>query len=544
MSRLEHIPIELIDESPGNPRKSFDETNLQELADNIKQYGILQNVLVIPVGDRYELVYGHRRLRAARLAELKEMPAVIREDLSPEDALELQITENLQRKDVHPMEEAVAFKRLKDERQYKTDEIAARMGKTIEFVTQRIHLNQLIDDIQAAFYANVINLKEAILLCRLTRIDQEQFWGQSHLCKWNKPDFRRWNENVAGAINKYQLDLTNPPFDPEDSQLVEAAGVCSVCPKNTACSTALFPDMKDKARCTDRHCYDLKIERHLAAKINELTNAGTEFYMIARPSDDDTNILKYRKEGYKVLDKWNDYTISTPQNEAITKLKRGLWISGTDAGHLAWIKLGETKQAKAADEGDSIEEQRRKIQERERRAKELDNEKIYTKVYDLAKASDSDFLKLDKDLNKVEMTAVAIAIIDSFGWNTSDPIINQLLGTKDSSWNSPSKQYDHVFQHITPALLNRLMRVFIIRQLSYSQGQNHEKGRNPKAVYECIHQTNTKEVEAIVAEQMAIREKRVARVEKRLEALKSDPPAKKKAAPKKTVKKAKSKVNA
>ena len=117
------MKLSMIEPNREQPRKKFDEDALQELADSIKQYGVLQPLLVSDKKDYYEIVAGERRWRAAKLAGLKEVPVVVRE-LSTQEIVEISLIENIQREDLNPVEEAMAYKRLIDEFHMKQDEIA------------------------------------------------------------------------------------------------------------------------------------------------------------------------------------------------------------------------------------------------------------------------------------------------------------------------------------------------------------------------------------------------------------------------------------
>lgn len=141
MGELKMLKLAHITPSPTNPRKTFDEDTIDELAKSIFEKGVISPIMVRPLGkETYELVCGERRYRASLSvhAEHKDrntIPAYIR-DMSDDEALELQITENLQRKDVHPMEEAAAFKTLV-ERNHPAEEISNRLGKSVYFSTLR-----------------------------------------------------------------------------------------------------------------------------------------------------------------------------------------------------------------------------------------------------------------------------------------------------------------------------------------------------------------------------------------------------------------------
>ncbi len=129
------------------PRKQFDEDSLIELADSIRQFGVLQPLLVQKKEDYYEIIAGERRWRAAKIAGLKEVPVIIR-DLTDQQAVELSLIENIQRENLNPMEEAAAYKRLLTEFNLKQDEVAERVSKSRTAVTNSMRLLKLDERVQ------------------------------------------------------------------------------------------------------------------------------------------------------------------------------------------------------------------------------------------------------------------------------------------------------------------------------------------------------------------------------------------------------------
>ena len=136
------LSLDLIDPSPTNPRKTFDEQKLQELAASIKGKGLLQEVTVRPKGERYELVFGERRWRASKIAGLTEIDVKVR-DLNDAQVIELQIIENCQRDDVPPLEEAEGFKMLHEQHGYSVQDLVSKTGRTEKYVRSRLKLTAL-----------------------------------------------------------------------------------------------------------------------------------------------------------------------------------------------------------------------------------------------------------------------------------------------------------------------------------------------------------------------------------------------------------------
>jgi len=140
-------PVELIDANPMQPRKDFSPSELKEMAASVKEMGIVTPLLVSKTGDRYQLIAGERRLRAAKLAGLERVPVVVRE-ASPAESLELAIVENIHRKDLNPIEEAAAYQRLIEELNITQEALAKRVGRDRATIANLLRLLRLPSAIQ------------------------------------------------------------------------------------------------------------------------------------------------------------------------------------------------------------------------------------------------------------------------------------------------------------------------------------------------------------------------------------------------------------
>ena len=150
------VKITKIEPNREQPRKNFDEDALQELADSIKQFGLLQPILVQDRKTYYEIIAGERRWRAAKLAGLKEVPVIIR-DYTDQEIVEISFIENIQREDLNPIEEALAYKRLLTEFNLKQDEVAERVSKSRTAVTNSMRLLKLCDKVQQMIIDDMIS---------------------------------------------------------------------------------------------------------------------------------------------------------------------------------------------------------------------------------------------------------------------------------------------------------------------------------------------------------------------------------------------------
>lgn len=156
VSRETFININEIEPNKGQPRKNFEEDTLQELADSIKQYGIIQPLILQKAENYYSIIAGERRWRAARLAGLKKVPAIIKE-YTPQESMEIALIENIQRQDLNPIEEAMAYQNLIKEFNLKQDEVAERVSKSRVAVTNSMRLLKLDEKVQQMIIDSMIS---------------------------------------------------------------------------------------------------------------------------------------------------------------------------------------------------------------------------------------------------------------------------------------------------------------------------------------------------------------------------------------------------
>lgn len=155
------LNLDQIKTNPSQPRKEFHEEKLQELADSIKEHGVVQAIIVSPAGkDGYQLIAGERRCRAARMAGLTKIPALIRET-DEQAMLEIALIENLQREDLNPIEEARAYRRLAEEFELTQDELGQRLGKSRPAIANSVRLLALPEAVQEAIIAGKLNVGQA-----------------------------------------------------------------------------------------------------------------------------------------------------------------------------------------------------------------------------------------------------------------------------------------------------------------------------------------------------------------------------------------------
>lgn len=168
----EYVKITKVEPNRNQPRKTFDEDALQELSDSIKIHGVLFPILVVNRGDYYEIVAGERRWRAAKMAGLKEVPVIIR-DYTEKQIAEISLIENIQRTDLNPIEEAMAYKSLIDEYKYKQDELAERVSKSRTAITNSMRLLRLSDNVQEMIVDDMISAGHARALLAIENAEEQ-----------------------------------------------------------------------------------------------------------------------------------------------------------------------------------------------------------------------------------------------------------------------------------------------------------------------------------------------------------------------------------
>lgn len=166
------VKITMVEPNRKQPRKNFDEDALQELADSIKQFGLIQPILVQDRKDHYEIIAGERRWRAAKMAGLKEVPVIIR-SYSEQEIMEISLIENIQREDLNPIEEAQAYKRLLEEFHLKQDEVAERVSKSRAAVTNSMRLLKLSDEVQQMLIDDMISTGHARALLAIDNPEEQ-----------------------------------------------------------------------------------------------------------------------------------------------------------------------------------------------------------------------------------------------------------------------------------------------------------------------------------------------------------------------------------
>jgi ParB/RepB/Spo0J family partition protein len=267
-NKFEHIAVAHI-VVPENTRVTIDKQNQIDLTSSIEQKGILVPLIVREQehadGEgqliKYQLVAGHRRLQAAKLLEFTHVPCIVShlDDLAAD---EVNLIENLQRADLHPLDEATAYERLLKQmsaRATPIEDIAVHVGKSETYVRQRLRLANLTEPARKLFRSGELTPKAAFLIAR------EPQQNQPAILKYLKE--QRYDV-TADALQfdidrMFHLDLRKAPFDTTDATLNPAMGPCTTCKWRTGNESALFPDVKKGDTCTLPACYVTKTENNI-----------------------------------------------------------------------------------------------------------------------------------------------------------------------------------------------------------------------------------------------------------------------------------------
>jgi ParB/RepB/Spo0J family partition protein len=461
-TRYEELQLIHIKLSPTNPRKTYDSKDTEELAESIKSEGVIQPVLVRPHGKpgKYQLVFGERRYKASQLAGKTAIPALIRV-LTDEQVLNMQITENLQRKDVRPIEEAVSYKLLMDMKGWTVTELAHRLGKTPIFIAGRLKLNDLIEEYQKAMYEERLTIVDALKVCKLTSDDQRDLYVTQEFEEG-------FIQLYPYHLSRYMYDLTNAPFDITDDTLLADIGIkaCTTCQFNTACANLLFAEDDGKARCTYTGCFKNKsnawFDRELtkakedpaivlvsntySSKIaDEIMKDGNkvynldEFEEIEHPGEFESYSEEGTEEYGEDLQEWQE-DIDEHAKEILTATKAFV-VDGQDVGKYIYVKLeSESSAAKGSSEEEvkasQIKTEIARIEDKEKRQQDLDWMKVLPDAYkwfDDSKTHNNNPVSL----TIIELAAVITKLNSSlYSWD-----ISKSLKAPDSIMHNDLKFY-------------------------------------------------------------------------------------------------------
>ena len=309
--------VALVNVQPSNynPRKNFDEASLAELSESIRQQGVLQPIGVRPIEDnRFEIVFGERRYRAALMAGLEEIPAIVME-ISDETAEEMAVTENLQRKDVTPIEEANAYQKLIDSGRHDVQSLAVQFGKNENYIRTRLKFVSLIPEIAQLLEQDEITISVATEICRYGEDIQREVYNK-HLkegIQYNSWRGMKASDVARNIERQYTTDLDRYAFDKTlclscphntNNMMLFCEGGCGNCANRTCLAemnasyltekaVRLMEEHPDLSLCHENHNYNETVVERLTAMGYEVVSL--DYYAKAYPEQPEAP----RKEDYE-----------------------------------------------------------------------------------------------------------------------------------------------------------------------------------------------------------------------------------------------------
>lgn len=275
-------------------RERFVKTGLNELAVSITQKGVINPITVRPLAKGgYELVAGERRWLASKIAETTTITSVVRE-LSDQDAAEIQLLENLQREDIHPLDEAISYKYLTEKLKLSTAEIALRVGKTEKHVLGRLKLNFLTSAALKMLNAGELPIGHAMELAKYPD-DTQKIILKECLKPYSWSDHINNLKDFRDSIERQvQLKLSKAPFSLKATNLLESGLACVDCPERTGANPTLFDEADPKDdRCLNKGCYEKKVTLFIQITRTLVTEAAIR---AGKPADYEAPLV--RPSGY------------------------------------------------------------------------------------------------------------------------------------------------------------------------------------------------------------------------------------------------------
>ncbi|ADF52091.1 MULTISPECIES: ParB/RepB/Spo0J family partition protein [Flavobacteriaceae] len=553
--QIQNLSIGNIKPDPEQPRKTFNEDALKQLSESIEKHGVLQPITVRQLNGHYVIVMGERRYRASKLAGKKTVPCIVR-TYENNDVLEVQIIENLQRQDVEPTEEAEAIAYLSE--RYVPTEIAKRLGRTNNFIRQRLKLAGLIEGFKQ-FVRNgemTISLGVGVAL-----FEPEE---QQMMLETMGEDFNA--HQINRMIKDQTFDLEKASFDVTDKKLVPKAGSCVECPFNAANQGNLFGD--GKMVCTKATCFETKKSKSFLNLIEKSKKENILLIPEIRQywADDENNqliISQLEKNGLKVylLDdveiienpieptieaikiEYQHYDYSEDElkaelKEAIENYEEELknYNSATDNGFVngivfhpetyqnkkVFVKVIEKSKDKSTEYSAPLanrkmadctpEEQIVKINEREIRKKHIENNKQFEEVVQMIR--ETDYIDTKKTLSVDEMVAFSISLFE----NNVDYVGRQKHFSKflaGTSKMTDVEVVEHFKKNFKKEIFHKLIRYILTRQVHFGES-NHVNNLTNISFYNAMQGYYKSKIAGIEKEYAEKRDKREARLKERI----------------------------
>ena len=563
--QVQELSIGNIIPDPMQPRKSFNEESLKQLSESIEEHGVLQPITVQKSGKDYIIVMGERRYRASKLVKKKTIPSIVRA-YDNNDILEIQIIENLQRQDVEPTEEAEAMAYLCEK--YAPTEISKRLGRTENFVRQRLKLAGLIEGFKA-FVRNgemTISLGVGVAL-----FEPEE---QQMMLETMGEDFNA--HQINQMIKNQTYDLEKAPFDVVDEKLMTKVGACTTCPFNAANQGNLFGD--GKMVCTKSACYETKKSKSFLNLIEKSKKKNVLLIPEIRKywANDESNqliISQLEKNGLKVylLDdveiiekpiepkieaiqrEYQHYDYSEDElkaelEEAIENYNEELetynsakengFVDGvmfhpkTYLNKVIFVKIKEDSKTENSTYSEPIanrkmadctpEEQIVKINEREIRKRHIEHNKQFEDMVQMIRQTD--YIEKKKALSVDEMVAFSLTVFENnVDYVGRQKYFSKLLG--NTSKMTDVETVENFKKNFKKEIFYKLIRYILTKQVHFGES-NHVNNLTNISFYNAMqgyYKTKIANIEKQYAEERNKREtrlkERIASLEKQVQEL-------------------------
>lgn len=317
---LQNLEIAKCFESPTNPRGAkFEGPEFDELVASVKEKGVLMPILARAVKGKFEIIAGNRRFRAAQKAGLTEIPARV-VDMTDTEVREAQIVENLQRADVHPLEEGAAYRGLIENStpRYEVKDIAAKVGKSESYVRQRLGLTNLCASVAKAFRAGEIKASQAVIIATLAKDkDQEAALYRAKSWSYDGRQLRRWIFDTVYA------DLKKRPWK-DDEELSRIVG-------DTGGKKTLFKDSDEDA---DPALYAKQMAAYIEHMVRKEREKGIELVKVS---------AAYGSASKGVLSRLQYKELETKKERKSKDAKKAIVVEGYDLGKIIWISTAKEK---------------------------------------------------------------------------------------------------------------------------------------------------------------------------------------------------------
>ncbi|MAS21207.1 MAG: partitioning protein [Leeuwenhoekiella sp.] len=556
--QIQNLPLGKIKTDPEQPRKTFKKDALQQLSESIEEHGVLQPITVRQLNGHYVIVMGERRYRASKLVGKKTIPCIVR-TYENNDVLEVQIIENLQRQDLEPTEEAEAIAYLSEK--YAPTEIAKRLGRTDNFIRQRLKLAGLIEGFKHFVRNGEMTISLGVGVALFAPEEQQM------MLETMGKDFNA--HQINRMIKDQTYDLEKASFDVTDKKLVPKAGSCVECPFNAANQGNLFGE--GKMVCTKSACFETKKNKsflNLIEKakkqnillipeirqywaddennqliISQLEKSGLKVYLL-----DDVEIIEnpikptieaIRKE-YQHYD-YSEDELKAELKEAIENYEKELknYNSATDNGFVngivfhpetyqnkkVFVKVIEKSKDKSSDysvplesrkmEDCTPEEQIIKINEREIRKKHIENNKQFEEVVQMIR--ETEYIDTKKTLSTDEMVAFSISLFENnVDYMSQQKYFSKFLG--NTSKMTKVEMVENFKKKFKKEIFHKLIRFMLTKQVHFGES-NHVNNLTNISFYNAMQGYYKSKIASIEKEYTEKREKREARLKERIAVL-------------------------